>query len=112
MFGETITRKRAATKTLADRTTVRDWDNTTSVELEHMNVQPLSQQEIVDRSRHANVVQFRVYSRPWSIPDIDPLDRIVWRGDTYTVDGQPQVWPDPVTGRDHHVVFIMERVKQ
>lgn len=109
MFEQTITVRRAARKTLSDRTTVPDWDNVTDTTVAGMNVQPLAATEDVDVSQRATTETFRVYSRPWQLPDVQADDRVVWGGVVFEVVGPSQTWPDPVTGKAHHVVFIMRR---
>lgn len=114
MFGETLTRLRAPLETLRAGDKVRDWKGTLDeLEVPGVSVQPLTQEEINDaQQRGTTRQQMRAYTRPWQLPDIVATDRVRWRGDTWKIDAPPQVWPDPVTGRDHHLVFVMERVEQ
>lgn len=42
--------------------------------------------------------------------DIDKLDRLVVRGDTYTITGKPAVWISPFDGETKGVVIALEEV--
>ncbi|WP_433145071.1 phage head completion protein [Actinomadura nitritigenes] len=51
--------------------------------------------------RDTVTVHIRVFLHPGT--EVKATDRIEWNGRTYEIDGEPQRWPDPTGGGEHHV---------
>lgn len=85
--------------------TERDWAAATSTVVEGCSVQPVAGAEY-DQGREAVTVRWRVYAPAGT--DLRAGDRVVYRGDTYDVEGDGQAWPSATGGLDH-VQALMER---
>jgi hypothetical protein len=42
---------------------------------------------------------------------LEVTDAIRYNGDTYEIHGDPQTWPDPVTGSPHHTEFWLRKAR-
>ena len=85
--------------------TVPDWDNATSTDYEGCSVQPVVGGEYtVDRD--STTTRWQAWVTPEA--DVAPTDRVVWRGDTYDVDGDVQRWDFPPLA--HLVVPLVRSV--
>ena len=91
-MAETVTRLRATTTTDGYGDTVTDWSSPSSLVLSARGVEPVSSSEDND-GRQAVITGFRVYLGAGA--DVLAGDRVVMRGTTYDVDGQPADWRSP-----------------
>lgn len=109
IFGQTIVRVRAGSRTDRGGNTVTDWSDAavTRVPFDRMSVQPSSQSETTDEVATLRISGYRVLSEPGTTPDITALDRIEYLGHTFAVDGEVALWPDP--DGDDHIEFGMRR---
>jgi hypothetical protein len=89
---EAVTRQRAATTTDAYGNTQQDWTAPTSATLTARGVEPVSSTEEND-NRQTVITGYRLYLDIGS--DVLAGDRIVMRGSTYDVDGDPADWQSP-----------------
>jgi len=110
LFGQTLVRVRAGVRTDRGGNTVADWSAgaVTRETIDRVSVQPSSQTETTDGVSTVRITGYRVLSEPGTVPDITALDRIEYRGVTYTVEGEVAHWPDP--DGDDHVEFGMRRI--
>lgn len=72
------------------------------------HVQPVAAPEEIASGRDAIVTRYRAW-----LPAGDPVtgyDRIVYDGQTYEVDGDPERWPSATGGLDH-VSLLLVRVE-
>jgi hypothetical protein len=86
---DTVTVKRAPLAEDSFGNENRDWTSATSTAVGGCSVQPLPANEVI-------VGRDTVVSR-WTLfapvaTDLEATDRVVWEGDTYEVDGEPQRW--------------------
>lgn len=111
MTGETIVRLRAPVLEERDRYggAVRDWDNAVRVEIDGCAVSPRFTPEDTANGRQGVIIGLTIYAPPAA--DVVPTDRIVVRGDTYDIDGQPGDWTNPYDGRSRGVEFALKRVE-
>lgn len=83
----------------------RDWTSPATVTITDVSVQPFAEAEnAVDREYTAT--RMRLYAP--STTDIRAADRVVWRGATYEVDGEPQRWYDG--GQLDYVLAVIKRM--
>lgn len=103
--GQTVTRIRPAAK--AQRgSTVPDWSNTEELKIPGCSVQP-SGTSLSQDGRVLGVSEgYMVYMPQDS--DVQTGDRIVYDGDTYTIDGRPRRWKS-ATGRLDHIMISIVR---
>lgn len=93
MRTETVTRLRAAlvVDPYSGEATASDWDNATSVALTTLApAEPRPQAERLELARNAVVSGFTLYLAEGA--DVTAADRMVVRGRTYDVDGDPALW--------------------
>lgn len=111
MFNQSAVRLRAGSKTDRGGNTSPDWSPGAVSELAvtGLNIQPNGQAESVDEQRNAVVTGYRVQSAEGTAPDITAADRLVWRGQTFEVDGEVATWPELFTDSVHHIDFVMVR---
>lgn len=108
--GETVTRQRAQTHTDRYGATVRDWSlPPTEATLTDCAFNPGQSSEPVQDARNSVITQPEVYAPSGS--DILPGDRLVVRGKTYDVDGQPADWRSPFTGWTPGLVVALKIVE-
>lgn len=110
-YGETVTRLRAGTVTdpYSGEETGQDWDAATSLEIEGCAFNPGLSSEPLQDARNAVLTRPEVYAPAGS--DILAGDRLVVRGDTYSVEGRPQDWRSPFTGWEPGLVVALELVE-
>lgn len=89
---ETITRQRPATVTDRYTNVLEDWSTPAVTTLTARGVEPVSSSEDND-GRQAVITSYRVYLD--SGADVLAGDRVVMRGTTYQVDGDPADWRAP-----------------
>lgn len=102
---ETVTLVRAAQAPDRYGTLRPDWSNTTSSEIRGCDVQPISTEEAGGAREYAST-HVRLYAP--GHPNIRATDRIIWRGETYEVDGAPAKWFD--SGNPHHSEAELKRL--
>lgn len=105
---DSITVARAGVTTDRYGNTAEDWSNPATHVVDGCILQPMSGEETL--SLQGN----RVISR-WTLDapadaDITAADRILYRGEVYTVDGDVGVWDSPTRQLDH-LEAILQRVE-
>lgn len=89
---ETVTRQRATATTDVYGNTQTDWTTPATLTLTVRGVEPTSSKEEND-NRQTVITGYRLYLEPGA--DVLAGDRIVMRGSTYDVDGDPADWRSP-----------------
>lgn len=84
----------------------RDWADATSTVLTGVSVQPMTATEATT-DREYTATRMTLYAPPDA--DLRATDRVVWRGDTYEVDGPPMTWVD-LGGVADHVEAVIKRM--
>lgn len=107
--GETVTRLRATPiiDPYSEETTGLDWGNATSLEVPGCGFNPGQSSEPVQDARNSVTTQPEVYA-PEGV-DILAGDRLVVRGLTFDVDGDPATWVSPFTGWAPGLVVALKR---
>jgi hypothetical protein len=108
VIGETVIRQRPGTTTNRYDDTVPDWSDP---DLESIDGCALAPELAAEDSDHRQgvVIGWTLYAPAGA--DIEPSDRIVARGDTYEVDGEPADWRSPFSGRAAGVALSLRRVE-
>lgn len=99
-----ITRIRPSTKTLRG-STVPDWSNATTLVITGCSVQPAGTSLSQDGRVLGTSDGLTAY-----IPanaDVIEGDRIEYAGKTYTINGEPRVWPSATGGLDHIMLNLV-----
>ncbi|MFE2497087.1 hypothetical protein [Streptomyces scopuliridis] len=111
IFHQSLVRVRAGERADRGGNTVKDWSPgaVSRLAVEHLSVQPNTQNEATDPTRTAVVTGWRVLSEPGTDADIRSDDRIEWDSKTLEVEGEVARWPDPLDGGVHHIEFTMIR---
>jgi hypothetical protein len=108
--GETVTRLRAAA--VADpysgETNELNWSSTTSLTIEGVAVAPGGSTEPLEVGSDRTDTDLTLYV-PYQV-DVGPLDRMVVRGETYTVEGNRIDWRNPYTGSEPGSELRLRRV--
>lgn len=88
----------------------QSWDDVspTEVDVAGVGVEPRPSGEPSQEARHAVVSGFTLYLPTGTV--VTPQNRIVVRGGTYEVLGEPAEWVNPFTGWTPGVVVQVERV--
>lgn len=109
-FGETVTVLSAplATDEYGSPSAERDWSAATETVIEGCAVAPRSSSEVDDPGRTAVIVGLSVFLPAGSV--VSPHDRMLVRGETYEVEGEPGVWRSPFTGWTPGVEVALRRV--
>lgn len=95
---EAVTRLRAGDGgTDRHHNPVQDWDDPDELEIPDCSVAPRYSDEERGQGREGVVIGLTVYVR--RTVDVVATDRIVARGDTWQVDGDPADWRSPHTNR-------------
>jgi hypothetical protein len=89
-----------------------DWENATTTTLDGLHVQPVAEGEQLAAGRDAVVTRWRLQMPAdvaASLPagELRATDRVVYRGKTYDIDGQPEAWPSPSGTMDHVDAFLV-----
>lgn len=97
-FGETVTRQRAAlvTDPYSGETSALDWSAPDELEIPSVAFDPGGSFETTEPGRNPVDTSPKLYDPSYA--DIAASDRIVCRGKTYDVDGDPLVYRHPMTG--------------
>ncbi len=111
LFGESVTRQRAATSVDPYTSESRpDWTKTpVSVTITGCAFDPGGSTEAVDIGRAPVTTSPRLFAPVGS--DIKSGDRIVARGATFEVDGNPADWRSPFTGWNPGIVVGLQLVE-
>lgn len=104
---ELVTRQRPAIGTDGYGDPITDWTTPTVTLLWARGVEPVSSSEDND-GRQAVITGFRVYLP--SDADVLAGDRVLLRGATYDVDGQPADWRSPSSSGLGGLVVALKRV--
>lgn len=109
-YGETVTRQRA--QAVADRfsgeATALDWSSPDELAIAGCAFDPGSSSEPLEQARGAVVTQPTVYAPRGA--DVLAADRIVVRGRTWQVDGDPADYRNPFTGWAPGLVIKLKAV--
>lgn len=109
--GETVTRLRGTPSSdpYSSAPTDLDWDDPDELEIPGCGFNPGQSSEPVQNARNAVITKPEVYAPA----DADVLagDRLVVRGKTYEIDGDPQDWRSPFTGWRPGLVLVLKRVE-
>lgn len=89
---ESVTRLRAPLVEDEYHNEVQDWSGASPLTITGCLVQPLSSSEYTIE-REAITTRWRLFAPTGS--DVKATDRVVWRGDTFEVEGDPQTWDSP-----------------
>jgi hypothetical protein len=106
--GETITRLRgtATVDPYSTEPTGVSWTTPASLEIEGCGFNPGQSAEPLQVGRNAVTTQPEVYAPAGS--DVLSGDRVVVRGKTYDVDGEPAGWRSPFTGWEPGLVIALK----
>ena len=103
-WNQSITRLRPG-ETTARGSTIYDWSNPASLEISGCSVQPASTSLSHDGRVQGITDGLTVYAPVDS--DVKPGDRIVFGGNTYTINGDPLIWPG--AGKLAHIQLNLVR---
>lgn len=108
MIGETVTVLTPGETTDGHGNPVPDWADAEDTDVEGAAVAPEKVEEDRTAGRQGVVVKRTVYLPPGSV--VAATDRLVVRGDTYNVDGEPGPWVSPFGGTLGGVEVSLRRV--
>lgn len=103
-YTQTITRLRP-TETTSRGSTIYDWTDPDELEIPNCSVQPASTSLTQDGRVQGISDGLTVFAD--ADADIVAGDRIVFNGETYTINGDPLIWPAP--GRLQHMQLNLTR---
>jgi hypothetical protein len=107
-YGETVQVLTAGTTTDPySGQSASDWTSPTSVDVPGVAVEPRPSGEPLQDARNQVVSGFTLYMPAGAI--ITAANRVVVRGATYNVLGEPAVWHSPFTGWEPGIVVQVER---
>lgn len=108
--GETVTRLRAiaASNVYSGQSDKLNWTSPDELDITGVAIEPTSSRETPEVGSDTLTVDLRLYV-PYQV-DIQPLDRVVVRGGTYTVEGARLDWRNPFTGDTPGSVLDVRRV--
>lgn len=106
---ESITRLRAGTTTNRVGATVPDWSDPAELVITGCAVAPRDAEEDHGGGRQAVIIGFNIYAPAGTV--VEPTDRLVVRGDTHEVDGEPGSWVNPWTDVEEGVEIRTRRVE-
>lgn len=86
-----------------------DWDSPSSVDVHGVGVEPRPSGEPAQDARNSVTSGFTLYFPADAV--VTPANRVVVRGRTYDVLGEPAVWRSPFTGWTPGVVVQVERTE-
>lgn len=108
-YGETVTRLRAPLVTNAYNAQERNWSAATSTPIDGWGVDDSASLEPADAHRELVETDCVLY-RP-EAADVQASDRVICRGRTYEVVGDPATWRHPMTGWNAGFVVRLRIVK-
>lgn len=107
-YGDTVQILTAGTKTDPySNESTDDWSTATSVDVPGVGVEPRPSGEPLQDARNQVVSGFTLYMPGGTA--ITAANRVVVRGQTYDVLGEPAVWRSPFTGWEPGIVVQVER---
>jgi hypothetical protein len=107
-YGETVQVLTAGTTTDPySNESAADWSTPTSLDVPGVGVEPRPSGEPLQDARNQVTSGFTLYMPPGSA--ITAQNRVVVRGVTYDVLGEPAVWRSPFTGWEPGIVVQVER---
>ena len=109
MQGETITRLRAGTATDRYTNEIKDWTDPEELEIDNVAVAPRQSSEDTAAGREGVIIGLTLYAPAGS--DIEAVDRVVVRGETYEVDGEIAEWTNPYSSVARGVEINVKRVE-
>lgn len=106
--GETVTRLRATMvlDPYSGENGEPSWDDPDELDISGCAFDPGGSSEALDLARNVVTTQPKVYAPAGS--DIAAADRVVVRGVTYEVDGNPALWRSPFTGWEPGLVVALK----
>lgn len=113
-FHQSVTRLRAPLVSDGYGET-RNWAAATETALEQVEVQPITQAELISAGRDASIRRWRFFTRRGVDVDLVYTDRIRWTdlaGDVLDleVEGDVARWPMPGGRGVHHVEAVLKKV--
>lgn len=110
LYGETVTRQRATATTdpYSGEATELSWTSPDELDVDGVAVAPGAFIENHQPDRTRVDIAFTLYG-PYEA-DIEPLDRVVVRGQTCEVVGKRQDWRNPFTGSESGCVIEVKKV--
>lgn len=109
MIGETVTVQTGTATTDRNGNSVVSWADPTETSIDGVALAPIQAGEDNANSRQGVVIGWTAYIPPGN--SIEPTARIVARGNTYEIDGEPADWRDPYTGRKAGLELTLRRVE-
>lgn len=109
VIGETVYRLRAELTVDGYGDRAPDWSDPARMALMGAAVAPQSQREDLI-GRDATLTTATVYVRASALVDVRASDRMEVRGVVFDVDGEPQEWVSPFSGRRQGWVIPLKRV--
>lgn len=108
--GETVTRVRAArvSDPYSGEVERLDWTSTTSAAIPGCGVAPRVSEEPLGEGRALVSTGLVVFAPTGA--DIGRLDRVIARGETWDVDGDPADWRNPFTGWAPGLAVNLKRI--
>lgn len=109
--GETVTRLRgtATGDPYSGENSAVSWTDPDELDIEGCAFNPGVSTEPLQDARNAVITRPEVYAPPDA--DVEAGDRLVVRGDTYEVVGNPQDWRSPFTGWQPGLAIQLELVE-
>jgi hypothetical protein len=100
---DTVTRQRGTASEGSHGEPVTDW-TAPATAVYPAEVQPVSTAEALAAQQRTET-RWKAFLPYYA--DVEPTDRIVWDGDTYEVDGEPERWKRRAVG--HHLELFLIR---
>ena len=109
--GETVTRLRGTpvVDPYSGESTGVDWSNPDELEIDGCAFNPGQSAEPTEVGRNAVITQPEVYTEVGA--DVLAGDRLIVRGRTYEVDGDPSDWRSPFTGWEAGLTVTLKIVE-
>jgi hypothetical protein len=108
----TVTVLNPSETTDAGNTKIRDWSNPVSTVLVGCHVQPVAG-NVTSNTENPDPISPEVETKLMLFaPSNEVLtsqSRVVWLGNTFEVRGEPEEYPDPLTGDVHHQEVTLVR---
>ncbi|MEV2274037.1 hypothetical protein AB0I72_00495 [Nocardiopsis sp. NPDC049922] len=111
LFHQEAVRVRAGTRTDRAGNTIPDWspEAVDRLTLTRLNIAPRTTEENRDESGVRVTTGWWLQTAPGADADIASADRIEFDGLLCEVVGDVARWPDPFTGKVHHVKVALQR---
>ncbi|MFE1104143.1 hypothetical protein ACFW4K_26825 [Nocardiopsis alba] len=113
LFHQEAVRIRAGVRYDRAGTPLPDWSESavSRLPLSRLNIAPRTTEETRDGAGVRVVTGWWLQTAPGRDADIQAQDRVEFDGLLCEVLGEVQRWPDPFTGRIHHVKVALQRAK-